>query len=441
MLQEMELLLLLQIIFLKKRDNILITKVIQKMKEKFLQYLWKNKVLTSVHLKDTEGNLIDILEFGVLNTDSGPDFHSAKIRSQGLVFFGNIEIHVKSSDWYRHRHQNQKEYHSIILHVVWEHDREIQELKNRNIPTLELKNYLDPSSISKMMREHFEFIPCEDVFGHTKIYFDFSKQIIFQKLEEKHKEIQELLKLTKNDYEAVLFQKIAYAFGLKINADIFLQIAQDIGFDIIKKNTQNSFYLECLLLGKAGLLDASNPDCLKWKTEYDFLKKKFRLSDTEISVKFFRLMPTSFPTIRLSQLSQLYASHRNLFSKIINANNTKEIKLVFQNIKTSKYWDNHFVFGKETNTKSKKLSSDFIDIILLNAIFPVIYSYHKENPNIENKMIDFYQSIKPEKNRIVTQWKSMGIAMKSALDSQTFLYLYKNYCNRKQCIIDCHQIK
>lgn len=408
------------------------------MKEKFLQNLWKNKAFTPINLKDTDGNPIEILDFGILNPNSGPDFHSAKIRTQNLIFFGNIEIHNKSSDWYLHQHQKQKEYESIILHIVFEHDKEIIELKERNIPTLELKNYINLESILSNYHQN-KFILCEDIFNFKQFPSHFSKEIILQKLEEKDKEIQELLALTKNDYEAILFRKIAYTFGLKVNAECFSEIAQNIDFKIIKKVSQNHFQLESLFLGKAGLLNENHPESLIWKKEFEFLKTKFQLDENQFPAKFLRLMPASFPTIRLSQLAQLYYTHQNLFSKIINAKNTRELKNLFKNIKTSEYWEKHFVFGKENNHKIKSLSSDFVDIILINAIFPIIYSYHKNTPQILDKILAFYQELKPEKNSIIKQWQHLGAEINSALDSQAFLYLYKKFCLQKKCN-NCHQI-
>lgn len=408
------------------------------MKEKFLQNLWKNKVFNPINFKDTEGNPIEILDFGTLNTNSGPDFHSAKIKTQNLTFFGNIEIHRKSSDWYLHKHQKQSEYQTIILHIVFEHDKDISELKKRNIPTIELKNYITPNLIFSNIHQNYKFIPCEDIFNIKKIPLYFLKELLLQKLEEKDKEIKQFLALTKNDYEAVLFHKIAYTFGLKVNAECFLQIAQNIDFKIIKKVSQNPFQLECLFFGKANLLEENQTKNLAWRKEYQFLKTKFQLDEIQFPAKFLRMMPTSFPTIRLSQLASLYFTHQNLFSKIINASNAKDLKTLFKDIKTSEYWEKHFVFGKENPPKVKKLSSDFVDIILINALFPIIYSYHKNTPNIIDKILNFYQDLKPEKNSIIQQWQSLGAEINSALDSQAFLYLYKNYCSQKKCN-DCYQ--
>lgn len=410
------------------------------MKEKFLQNLWKNKIFNPLLFQDTEGNSVEILDFGVLNHNAGPDFHSAKIKTKNLTFFGNIELHVKSSDWYTHHHQNDKKYENIILHVVFEYDREIPELKDKNIPTLELKNYINPKLLSsEKLYSNTDFIPCENIFDVKKIPLFFSKEIILQKLTEKEKEIQQAFTQSKNDFEAVLFQKIAYSFGLKINAETFLNIAQNIDFKIIKKVSRNQFQLECLLFGKANLFSDNIPENKPWQKEFDFLKSKFQLDEINFQAQFLRLMPTSFPTIRLSQLATLYHTHQNLFSKIINASNTEELKNLFKNISATPYWKHHFIFGKKSSPKTKNLSSDFIDIILLNAVFPMIFTYHKKQTHIIDKMLSFYLSLKCEKNSIIKKWKDLGAEINSALDSQAFLYLYKNSCLQKKCV-SCYQI-
>lgn len=406
------------------------------MKEKFLHKIWENKAFQIIHFRDVEGNELEILDFGKPNNDAGPDFHSAKIKTQGLTFFGNIEIHQKSSDWYLHQHQNQKEYQSIILHIVYEHDREIPELKVKNIPTLELKNYI---SVVDFGQFSGQFIPCENIFEVKKLPQDFAKTMIFQKLEEKHLEIKLFLEKTKNDYEAVLFKKIAYAFGLKVNAEIFLNIAQNIDFQLIKKLFHKPFQLESLLLGKADLLKENQKDSENYRKEYAFLKAKFGIDDIHFPAKLLRMRPQNFPTIRISQLVQLYYQHQNLFSKIINAKNIKEIKALFKGIKTSDYWENHFTFDKENSSQEKFLSADFMDIIIINAIIPIIYSYHRNQPEILEKIMAFYQGIKPEKNSIIEQWKNLGAEVHSALDTQAFLYYYKNYCSQKKCLT-CPQI-
>ena len=408
------------------------------MNENLLQYLWKYKIFSKIDFKDSDGNPLEILDFGKFNKNSGPDFSLAKIKTKNIVLAGNVEIHVKSSDWYFHHHDTQKDYQSVILHVVYFNDVDVSELKNAGIPTLELKDYIDDKILAKYqsLENHFDFIPCESIFEPKKIPFLFSEETLLKKLDEKSIEIEHLLNQSKNNYEAVLFQKIAYSFGLKVNAEIYQNIAENIDFKIIQKISQNQFQLESLLFGKGNLLEKETETNKKWRTEFEFIKTKFQISDEVFPVKFLRLMPPSFPTIRLSQLAMLYHLQPNLFSKILKAKNIQELKSLFENVKTSDFWENHYTFEKTSEEKiEKKLSDDFIEILLINAVLPIIYTYFKNiNPEKTDQVLDFYKNLNPEKNSIIYSWKKLNVKFSSALETQAFLYHHKHLCSYKNCL-------
>lgn len=408
------------------------------MNENLLQYLWKHKIFSKIDFKDSDGNSLEIIDFGKFNRNSGPDFSLAKIKAKNIVLAGNIEIHVKSSDWYFHQHNSQKDYQSVILHVVYFNDVDVLELKNAGIPTLELKDYIDDKILAKYqaLENHFEFIPCENIFESKKIPFLFSEETLLKKLDEKSIEIENFLTQSKNNYEAVLFQKLAYSFGLKVNAEIYQNIAENIDFKVIQKVSQNQFQLESLLFGKGNLLTKETKINKKWKAEFDFIKTKFQISDEVFPVKFLRLMPPSFPTIRLSQLASLYHLQPNLFSKILNAKNIKQLKSLFEKVKTSEFWENHFTFEKSSEEKTEKfLSEDFVEILLINAVLPMIYTYYKNlNPEKTEQILEFYKNLKPEKNAQISQWKKLDVKMNSALETQAFLFHFKHFCSEKKCL-------
>ncbi|GAA5093928.1 DUF2851 family protein [Chryseobacterium ginsengisoli] len=409
------------------------------MTEKLLQYLWNYKVFNHFDFKDLEGNSVEILDFGKWNTNSGPDFLTAKIKINNIILAGNIELHIKSSDWIFHNHSQDPNYQNIILHVVFQNDCEIDEFKNKNIPTLELRNYIDESILWKYEKlvSGNQFISCENIFESNKIPVNFHEENVLKKLEEKSLEIEESLKQFKNNFEAVIFHSLAYSFGLKVNAFIFKQIAESIDFNIILKIQQNQAQLESLFFGISGWLENPQDEQMKiWKREFDFIKAKFNISDVVIRPKFLRLRPPNFPTIRLSQLANLYNQHQNLFSKIIHAKNSEELFEVLKNVKASEYWDNHFNFGKiSTVNQPKTLSKDFIELIILNTILPLKYAYHKyHNEEIADEILHFYKNLSAEKNSIIDDWKKLGIKFKTALESQSLIYHFKNSCEEKNCL-------
>lgn len=408
------------------------------MTEKLLQYLWNYKVFKHFDFKDIEGNPVEILNFGKWNKDAGPDFLDAKIKINGLVLAGNIELHVRSSDWIFHHHSQDPNYQNIILHVVFQHDIEINELTEKSVPALELKNHIDENVVWKYenLIDGNQFIACENIFDKDKIPLHFHERNILKKLDEKAIELEQSLARYKNSFEAVLFHSFAYSFGLKVNAAIFRQIAESIDYSIVNKIRQNPFQLEALLFGISGWLDHPEDDQMKvWKREFEFIKVKFKIPDIRLHPKFLRLRPPNFPTIRLSQLAHLYFQHQNLFSKIMNVQNTDQIYEVFKPIQASEYWDSHFNFGTVSKLQPKTLSKDFIDLIILNTVLPLKYVYHRyHNEEISEEILELYKNITAEKNGIIENWKKMGLSITNALETQSLIYHYKNSCEEKNCL-------
>lgn len=409
------------------------------MNEELLQYLWNFKKFRTFDFVSIDGKKIEIIDFGEWNKNSGPDFLLAKIKIDGIVFVGNIEIHTKASDWFFHNHSGNPEFGNLILHAVYINDCEIPELDNQQVATMELRDYFDESLLQKyqLLCQEPTFIACEDLFDVHKIPLLFEEEVLLKKLDGKAEVFELSLKRNHNNFEAVLFQNLAYTFGLKVNAEIFLQLAERLDFSVIQKIRQNLLQLEALFFGICGFLDSPSDEMMQiWKREFDFLKVKFNLSDLRIHPKFSKLRPPNFPTIRLSQLANLYHSQPNLFSKLIEAKGIDDLYKIFEDVKASEYWDNHFNFGKISAVDSKKLlSRDFIDLIIINTVLPLNYFYHKNhNPEIVDDIFDFYKQMKPEKNAVLDDWKKLGIKFQNALETQAFLYQYKAFCNQKKCL-------
>lgn len=409
------------------------------MNEEILQYLWNFKKFRRLDFVSVDGKNIEILEFGEWNKNSGPDFLFAKIKIDNIIFAGNIEIHTKASDWFFHNHSGNPEFGNLILHAVYINDCDIPELENQQIPTLELKDYIDETLIQKhqnLCKEH-SFIPCEDLFDKDKIPLLFEEEVLLKKLDFKSESLELSLKKNQNNYEAVLFQQLAYTFGLKVNAEIFLQLGESLDFSVIQKIKQNKTQLEALFFGICNFLDEPKDEMMTvWKREFDFLKVKFNLEQVSIHPKFSKLRPPNFPTIRLSQLANLYHSQPNLFSKIIAAKSIDDLYSTFDDISASEYWDHHFSFGKISPVESQKLlSKDFIDLIIINAILPMKYFYQKNhNPEVVDDIFEFYKQLKPERNSLLDEWKNLGVEFRNALQTQAFLYHYKTFCTQKKCL-------
>jgi len=412
------------------------------MQEDFLHYIWKFQKFSKTDLNTQDNDSIEIVNQGSHNLDSGPDFFSAQIRIGEQLWVGNVEIHLKSSDWYAHRHEIDTAYDNVILHVVWQHDVDVFRKDNTVIPTLELKNRIDNSTLSsynKLFSGKKNWIPCEDSFGEVDDFVlqNWLERLYFERLENKSDLIFELLEHSKNDWEAVLFMVLAKNFGLKNNGQSFLSMARSFDFSVLRKLQKNQTQIEALLIGQAGLLETeSDGDYFnKLKTEYQFIKNKFQLENRDVlPAQFFRLRPVNFPTIRLAQMAALYFVNHQLFSKVISAKNKEEIYKLF-NSSASEFWDTHFHFNSLSPKRKKRLSKEFIDLIIINTILPVLFCYHKHTgKEIPDHLLELIKSIDKEDNNLVNSFNELKHIAENAMHSQALIEMKLNYCDRKRCL-------
>ncbi len=413
------------------------------MKEDFLHYLWKFKKFNTLNLKTFNGEEITIVNVGQYLELAGPDFFNAQIIIGDQKWAGNVEIHLKSSDWYVHHHERDSAYENVILHVVWEHDTEIFRGNNTEIPVLELKKYVDATTIAnyQSLITPKSWIFCEKQLKEIDEFTlkNWQERLFFERLERKSKPIYELLEQTNNDWEAVLFCLLAKNFGLNTNGEIFLKITQSIPFSIIRKESFEVENLEALLLGGAGLLAIEKEDNYfkDLKFRYFYLLHKYQLEKKIVEpVQFFKHRPDNFPTIRLSQLANLYYAQHNLFSRIITSTSVKSIDEIFE-ISVSNYWQNHYQFDKESPKKKKSLSKSFIDLIIINTIIPLRFAYAKsQGKEISEDLIQLLNEVASEKNAIIDKFSSFELKSKNAFESQSLLQLKNEYCNKSRCL-DC----
>lgn len=412
------------------------------MREDFLHYLWLHKKLDILHLETTRHERLEIINVGQHNHNSGPDFFNGQIRIADQLWAGNIEIHIKSSDWFVHGHEQDAAYDNVILHVVYEHDTDVFRSDQTTIPTLELKYGIDRSlldSYHKLFSLKKNWINCDQDFPEVDEFTlkNWQERLYFERLERKSKTIDDLLIASTNDWEAVLFKLLAKNFGLKVNGTAFASIANSMSFSTVRKTSSNLEQLEALLFGQARLLEieSSTNYYETLQKEYKFLKQKFQLeSQGVINVRFFRLRPPNFPTIRLSQLANVYYKEPQLFSKVISAENLKEIYALFE-VSTSPFWKTHYTFNKESKQSNKKVTKAFVDLLLINTILPIKFCYAKQKGDANDEtLLDIIKAIAAEKNSIVDGFSKLKQKPKSALESQAFIQLKTEYCDKNKCL-------
>ena len=411
-------------------------------KEDFLHYLWKFKLFDFQDLHAVGGQTIIINNCGTHNQNEGPDFLYAQVVVGEQLWAGNVEIHLKSSDWYVHKHEMDPNYDSVVLHVVWEYDVPVFLKDNSELPTLQLKNFVDSNilkSYENLIYGNQKWILCEGHIGKTNDFVmdSWLNRLYFERLELKANQIYKMLENTQNDWEAVLFHLLSKSFGMKLNGTAFLDLSQSFEFSLLRKVRSVKGLIENLLFGQAGFLEESKEDVFfnQLKDEYHFLKRKYNVEPISKShFHFFRLRPSNFPTLRISQLAVLYECHDNLFSKIIECVTLNDYYELFS-VETSDYWKSHYVFGKESKKRVKKTTKAFIDVLLLNAVIPLKYAYLRFLNKINFIELEkLLYEIKPEKNSIIEKFQKEGVKVESSFSSQALLQLKNVYCDHKRCI-------
>ena len=412
------------------------------MNEDFLHYVWKYKIFSTVNFKTTHNESLSIIKSGLHNKNAGPDFLNAQLKIEDQIWIGNVEIHVKSSDWYLHNHEIDENYDAVILHVVWENDAAIFMKNDKPIPTLVLKDLVNTAVLNNYRNLFFtprSWIPCSNSIS-TVDSFTFSnwkERLYFERLERKSEEINILLAQESNNFEAVLFQLLAKNFGLKVNGDAFLRLAKSIDFSIVQKTSYYENQFEALLFGQAGFLEEEIEDEYhqKLKQEYSFLKHKFKLNAiNKNQFSFFRMRPNNFPTIRIAQLVSLFYKHQNLFSKLIALDNLKDFYSLFS-VEVNPFWKTHYNFNSVSKSSSKKFTKSFVDLLIINTIIPLKFLYQKSRGEVdEDSFLKLLKSLKSEKNSIISKFSEIKIASNNAFDSQALIELKNNYCAPKRCL-------
>jgi hypothetical protein len=417
------------------------------MKEEFLHYLWKYSLYDREELLDSEGNQIIVVNPGEYNRDSGPDFFNARLRIAGTDWAGNVEIHIRSSDFDSHRHNIDPAFDNVILHVVAEDDKKVFNTRGEEILTARLG--YDPmfyEMYNELINNPY-VIACQGEVNKLDPFYirHWIGTLVIERLSEKSGHILKILSATGNDWEETFYRLLSRYFGFRVNAEPFEMLASALPFRIIRKHSDSRFQIEALLFGTAGMLeeglfrealnDRYYTDLIK---EYKILSAKYSLKPIHGWIwKFSRLRPANFPTLRISQLAAMLSVAGGIFSRTLEAGTINQIRDLFE-VTASEYWDNHFVFGKESRSYSKNTGSQAMDILLVNAIIPSIFVFgrYRDSNEICEKAIMFLEETGPEENTIIYEWQSAGIYADSAFLTQGLIQLRNNYCKKRRCL-DC----
>lgn len=412
--------------------------------EDFLHYIWNFRLFERPDLKTSDGQSIEIYSAGLHNTDSGPDFQNARIKIGNTTWAGNVELHISSSDWHKHNHTNDGAYKNVILHVVYRDDDPIILPDGRKLPTLELQKRIAGDLYSRYHTLIFgnqTIIPCEASIGSVDGFAmrNWLTRLLVERLEKRSEAVINALEVNRGDWEETFYQFLAANFGFKTNALPFELLAKSLPQNILAKHKNNPMQIEALVFGQAGFLESELQDEYpnKLKEEYNFLRKKYKLTPIENHLwKFMRLRPQNFPTIRLAQFAALIARSNHLFSKVLDIRDVKSLRDLFTDINVNSYWDDHYRFDVASNPASKSLGAASIDILLLNTLALFLFTYGKQLQleHFVNRSLKLLENLPAEENNIIADYRALGVKANTAFESQALLELRNNYCSFKKCL-------
>lgn len=409
------------------------------MREDFLHYVWKHQRYDVSGSRTVCGKQLIVLHPGQYLRTSGPDFFNGRIELDGQIWAGNIEVHIRASDWYLHHHETDPAYDNVILHVVWEHDVDVFRSDGSVLPVLELRQWIDAADLSRydeLLRPK-HWINCErQISGVDSLLItNFFERLLLERLEEKILPLKQLLQELNNDWDVVFFIALAGGFGLHANGNAFRNMAHSIPYAVIRREAGDVINLEALFFAQCDLLRG---DCAGYRKQLreraDYLIAKHQLTRIEGNMpEFFKQRPDNFPTIRLAQIAQLFHREQNLFSNVILAS-AKEIYRQFST-GVSAYWETHYTFDRTHPPRKKRLTTSFIDLLIINVVVPLRFLY-LEARTMENSLsvTSLLESLKPENNTIISRFGSAGVVARNAFESQALLQLKHQYCDKLRCM-------
>lgn len=411
--------------------------------EQLLHYVWKHKIFPLQVLRTTSGQPVEVIDPGLPNTNAGPDFFNAKLKIDGTLWVGNVEVHTQASDWLRHGHDRDRAYDTVILHVVGESNCDVYRTNGELVPQVLLPC---PESVRQRydeLRQTEIYPPCYSILASLPklTVHSWLSALQVERFEQKARAISQRLERFNRHWEDAFFITLARNFGFGLNGDAFEAWAGRLPFRAVDKHRDNLLQVEAFFLGQAGLLEEELPDAddyyLKLRKEFAYLQHKFELPApmTADQWRFLRLRPGNFPHVRLAQLAYLYHKEQSLFSRIMEAETLEAVKKILT-IKASAYWEEHFNFKKASPRQEKRVGEGALNLIAINTVIPFLYAYglHKADEVLCDRATRFLESLKAENNHVTRLWDGAGLPVFTAADSQALLQLQKEYCDKKDCL-------
>ncbi len=411
------------------------------MKEAFLHFIWQERLFETSALTTVDGEGLEVVHPGIPNRDEGPDFVGAQVRVGGVLWAGDVEIHLRSSDWYVHGHYGDPRYDAVVLHVVAEHDEVVRRGNGEVIPEVVLR--WDPvltEAYERLMRSR-AWVACGDDLHRLDPFVVRHSlgRLLAERLEYHASHFLPDLEETARDWEEVLYRHLARGFGLRVNARPFYEVARSLPLRYLARHRDNLLHVEALLFGQAGFLEEE----LFGDDHYEALKKEYRHLRNKFSLeplpahrwRRMRMRPSAFPAVRLAQFARFIHSRENIFSHIIRSPDMSALEPLFR-ITADGYWEEHFEFNKPSRRRKKSFGKEAFFLVLINIVIPFYFIYGKINglDDYRERALELLEALPAERNAIVRGWAAAGVGADSAFYSQALIHLKNEYCNRQRCL-------
>ncbi len=418
--------------------------------EQLLHYVWKHRLFPLQGLCTTGGEQIEVISPGLHNHDAGPDFFNAKIRIGGTMWVGNVELHLRSSDWFRHGHDSDAAYNNVVLHIASVVDRDVYTENNIALPQLQLDipqalqdSYQQLLSIDQYPRCH-RIIPGLDT---LKVH-SWMDTLLLERLHSRAQRVMDYLAQTGGDWEKALFMTLARNFGFGLNAEAFQAWAKLLPLEKLGKHRDDLFQIEAIFMGLGGMLGATNRPEAEADPYRQRLQREFKYQQRLFSLpeplpfhqwKYLRLRPQNFPHIRLAQLAWMYSRGSVTLASLKDAVHSENpLKALDEALKahTGDYWQEHLMFGKPIPRKTLSISASTRRLLVINTVVPVLYAHAKvhNDPACAEQLEELLRRMPAEDNRILRIWQECGLNVNSAADGQALIHLKNEYCDRQDCL-------
>lgn len=392
--------------------------------EKLLHFVWKHRIFPLHDLQTTDGELVEVIDPGMHNSNQGPDFFNAKVRIGQTTWVGNVEVHVRTTDWMLHNHHLDPRYDNTILHVVKEDNGHVLTHAGKTIPTLILP------IPSKVLAQYDELCATDDYprchrmipqIPAIKVH-SWMDALLVMRVRERAERITQRVSALGGDWERATFVTLSRNMGFGLNGDAFERWANLVPLHAAAKHRSNLTQIEALFLGIGGLIDASSMYHseaeveMLWR-EWRFLSHKFDIQQVmrPEDWKFLRIRPQGMPQVRLRQLASLYHKAAVGMSALLEHDTPKALRSLLC---------------------TSGLSAKSQDLLIINTVVPLLFAYgeSRQMEELTQRAMQLLETLPAEDNYILRQWKACGIQVNTAADSQALIQLKRNYCDRNDCL-------